>query len=264
MSPPPSVALLFHGHFHRVRVKGQPWCSDYTQSLPNIDAHVMQPLRRAGTSVHTYFHTYSSGCHSRDAALVHALRPAAFYFERHALPRIVDSYLRVLDLALRNTSSSDSASLVLLRFDVQFSVAITALPLRWSGVNMPAASFPEWRRCDMVSDLFFALARSHARPFAQVLSSMGHANLTAADVLADWRGGSKDVRDACLGVVGGFLSRPDRGGAHFIVPPLRRLVGEAHLHLFNPVGGFRGAFARIERACGPGASACTAPSIWRH
>ena len=162
----------------------------------------------------------------------------------------------MLNLALRDAATlPPSEAFVLLRFDVTYSVPITALPLRWPAVNMPVAAFADWRTCDMVHDLLFVLPRVDVAPFCQALDQVGHANTTAAEVVR-WTGWAPDRAVRCAGLVASFTSRADLGGAHFVAPLLRRIVGERHVHTFDPHIGLGSGFAKIERTCGPAMSAC--------
>ena len=215
----------------------------------NIDTHILSPLRSANLSV--FFHTYRSGCAERDKALVGALQPAAHQFSSRPLARSVESYVRVVQLALHHPTPSDI--LVLLRFDVSFTTSITSLPLRWTATNLPSAMVPDWRACDMVHDLFMVVPRAMGPAFCEALDLMGRANATVEEVVR-WSDWPATKAGKCAALVSGFTSRGDLGGAHFIAPPLRRLLGAASVHAFSPLTP-RGAFASIERSCGPAMAA---------
>ncbi|KAG8465961.1 hypothetical protein KFE25_005531 [Diacronema lutheri] len=103
-----AVSLLFHGHYARASTK-RGGCSDFFQSAHNLRAAVFAPLlarERADAGeqlMRVFVHTFSTRCAAADAALLAALRPTAFEFSRAPLPRIIDSYVRVLLLALAHT-----------------------------------------------------------------------------------------------------------------------------------------------------------------
>ncbi len=132
--PPSKVAILYHGHYDRAgtRFSGNQ-CSDFLNNdFANHHEMLLRPLRgggsargsmESGSSVSIFFHTYrhAGGCRDKDDFLVKLLHPVAYEFgvpssssssssstskssstEEKLLPRRVDSYIRVLRLALRS------------------------------------------------------------------------------------------------------------------------------------------------------------------
>lgn len=254
------VALCFHGHYHRTNVKHQPsWCTDFRVTLPNIRARIIDPLKHTGVLLRTYLHTYRSGCAARDASLLAGLQPVAHVILAQPPMRSVDGCIAVLRLALGDrTAQPPSDAFVLLRFDVTYTIPIDALPLRWDTVNLPSAAVPTWRACELVHDIFAVVARPHVDAFVRSLDLMGRpeGNRTAYAVVhaARW---PPEKASTCGALVHGFTLRGDLGGGHFVVPPLRRFVGAANVTAFEPyvAGVAGGAFARIDRTCGPGMTA---------
>ena len=96
--------------------------------------------------------------------------------------------------------------------------------------------------------------RAMGPAFCEALDLMGRANATVEEVVR-WSDWPATKAGKCAALVSGFTSRGDLGGAHFIAPPLRRLLGAASVHAFSPLTP-RGAFASIERSCGPAMAAC--------
>ena len=91
--PPPRVALLYHGAYHRYVPTAHPEsyggskqpkmiCSNFfAGAADNHDRTLRRPLltlQQLGASMvlSTYFHTYRSPCRARDDALVRRLHPA--------------------------------------------------------------------------------------------------------------------------------------------------------------------------------------------
>jgi hypothetical protein len=124
-----AIALGYHGHYARLKrwPRGRHVCADFFAS--DHWQHLHKALMRAGATVRSYGHTYRSShrCAHRDAALLDALRPAAFEFANAStpLPRVVDSYMAVLRLIL--TRGHAEAIIVLLRFDTLLREPITNL-----------------------------------------------------------------------------------------------------------------------------------------
>jgi hypothetical protein len=97
-----SVALLFHGHFMRTDAK-RGGCSDFFASACNIRAHVFAPLLRARAQLRVFVHSFKSDCAAADAALLAMLQPEAYELTDGRYERIVHSFQRVLQLAIRHT-----------------------------------------------------------------------------------------------------------------------------------------------------------------
>ncbi|KAJ1620510.1 hypothetical protein T492DRAFT_1077519 [Pavlovales sp. CCMP2436] len=178
---PRSLALLFHGHYDRQgrglwvdEATDGPWrkCSDYFAVHVRLRATLIEPLLAAGVPVRTYFHTYAhpSGCKAKDDALVAALRPVSHQFSTALLPRVSESYVRVLRLFLRLPPSGPDdgegtlappprgaeEAFILLRFDVLLREPLWQLPIDW---RITSLAFRDkkwaWASQRKSSDLFF-------------------------------------------------------------------------------------------------------------
>ena len=174
------VAVAYHGSYIRGPLPWHYWesdcpnpfrCSDAFESHRNIHSHVVEALRRAGVRTGVFFHSHRSGCSALDAELVRLLRPHAHEFSEVALPRIIDSYLRALQLV--QTHGPDADAVLLLRFDVEYRVPITAACIDWSKVNIAFRDIASsWDSFRAVSDLFFVVPMRLLSSFARALDKV--------------------------------------------------------------------------------------------
>jgi hypothetical protein len=97
---PTSVAMLYHGAYYRHQNSqeashtwvGFPKCTHFFAAHANHEANLLRPLRAAGVTVSTFFHTFTSGCEQHDARLVRALEPVRHAFvEMRSTRKIVSS-----------------------------------------------------------------------------------------------------------------------------------------------------------------------------
>lgn len=179
-----TVAIGFHGHYLRKEKlihHHQIGCSIFKNSRVNVTASLLEPFRIKNVSVLTFFHTYES-CVEQDRELLDYLRPASYSFSSCLLPRIVDSYIRVLDLIEAHPSFSKVDAIILSRFDARYRLKIDEMPLEWSKLNLAFKDGPVyWRKYHKVSDLFHVLPRSMLTPLRRAFdvstkrgSSAGH------------------------------------------------------------------------------------------
>lgn len=182
---PKRIALAYHGDYHRRAMLSHGagpgavfGCSDF---FHNADFHqklVLEPLLRTGATVRTYFHSYNDrACPQRDARLLRALRPARYEFSEEHLPLIVDSYIKVLELVLQDEEDVDA--IVLTRFDLRYRAEITEINLDWNKTNVAHREGEKsWKTQGKLSDLFFVLPVTHARPLIRALkeSAIRHRN----------------------------------------------------------------------------------------
>ena len=108
----PTTAVVYHGQYYRSNGK----CGDFFKAAYNHKSMIIDPLLAMPMNVFVVFHTYTSGCESRDRALVDFLRPVAHEIAPCCLPRIVDSYIRALQLLQSSRQSVDW--IVLTRFEL--------------------------------------------------------------------------------------------------------------------------------------------------
>lgn len=158
----PTYALGFHGEYQRDLFAGAHYkYSDFFINYANIKENIITPLEQQGGTVVTYFDTFSfTKCPEHDKRLIHTLTPARYNFSDDWDHRIVDSYIRVLQLIQQDQASVDY--IILLRFDVQYHLPISSMDIKWPSTN---AAFHDkdlnWDTCKMVSDLFFVSPKSH-------------------------------------------------------------------------------------------------------
>jgi len=197
MGPPAAhrnvLALGYHGAYNRIgiRRKAKGACSDFLlRAELNHDAMLRQPLTATGWRLLTFFHTYRSGCADKDEALLARLRPVAHEFGDSPLPKIVDSYLRVLgliiewdkqragvaptELGMVSLPHHAVRTIVLCRFDAHYVWPASSLRLKWSKTNLAWRDVHEsWEAERKASDLFIALPMAHAAPLARALRVSG-------------------------------------------------------------------------------------------
>ena len=169
------VAMAFHGEYLRralLRHTGvdEKACSNFFLDAENITATLVRPLADMGAVVETFFHT-TSHCEASDGRLVEALRPVRHAFAPKNLPRVVDSYLRVMEMVEAYACERQQESggknenggrpyfdaVILSRFDVRFTVhSILDLNIDWQMINVAFRDIStSWKRESKVSDLFF-------------------------------------------------------------------------------------------------------------
>lgn len=204
---PCSVALLYHGEYLRGTVDepagydwtGSPKCSDFFVAAANHHDQLVAPLRARGARLQTFFHTVRSGCASRDQALVNFLQPLAHRFDDELPPRIVDSFISVIDLLLASSVHVDVALLV--RFDAMYKQPLDAMDIRWPAVNF---AFADTRFAEgIVSDLF------HVCP-GHDLPALRAAFAQSGERAQEWP-----------------------GSAHYAWEPLREALGEERVHFID-------------------------------
>lgn len=151
---PIHVAVLYHGHYDRV-FEGQ--CSDFFTVAHNHALKVFNPLRSQGIVLSTFFHTYRNiKCRHKDDFLVEYLRPVSYEFSESNLPRIIDSYVRVLQLAY--AASPRPEVMLICRFDIMFTWSILDLNIEWHKVNLSWRDVRDaWHHFQKSNDLFITL-----------------------------------------------------------------------------------------------------------
>ena len=207
--PPPlkRVAMAFHGEYLRralLRHTGvdEKACSNFFLDAENITATLVRPLADMGAVVETFFHT-TSHCEASDDRLVEALRPVRHAFAPKNLPRVVDSYVRVMEMVEAYACERQQESggknenggrrpgggsgggggglyfdaVILSRFDVRFTVhSILDLNIDWQMINVAFRDIStSWKRESKVSDLFFVYPGPTRPPAAA-----GHRRLGGA------------------------------------------------------------------------------------
>ena len=179
-----TVAIGFHGAYDRTGSQfDSSSCSDFFQVSKNIFSTIIEPLREK-YNVLIFFHTYRhEGCVEKDSALVNMLAPEAYQFSNSKLPRIIDSYIRVIDLidntANRTTKKITMASkskaidyVLLLRFDVRYKQSFEKLNIEMEKVNIAFRDQKQyWELRRKVSDLFFLVPYRYLKIFRDSLDS---------------------------------------------------------------------------------------------
>jgi len=183
------IAVAFHGAYHRHSGTGNReelsnqedldmsippgGCSDYFQHADHIERAIVAPLTGAGSNVSVYFHTYSSlDSPERDEQLVARLGPRRHAFSKTTLPKIVDSFIEVLDLV---GNDDDIDYIVLLRFDARYKRRISELNVQWDKSNFAfrdrflGFTDPQSKMCHKVSDFFHVLPMPHRLPMIHAL-----------------------------------------------------------------------------------------------
>ena len=165
----PTVALVYHGAYYRSSGK----CADFFQAAYNHKTMIVDPLKRErSVNVITAFHTYSSGCHKRDNALIDFLQPVAHEVEECCRPRIVDSYIRSLELLQASRVTVDW--IVLTRFEIMFISPLTQLNLNWGRINFGFRdSWNYWNSMHIVTDLFYLFPISRMNDMISALDMSG-------------------------------------------------------------------------------------------
>ena len=198
------VAVAFHGQYMRKEElfhAHSEGCSVYFNDAQNISNALVGPLLGSGVDVLTFFHTMHH-CPKTDQKLVDMLRPVSWSFSDCKLPRIIDSYLRVLDLVLAHDSRIDA--LVLSRFDVRYRESIGQIKIDWDKTNLAFPDGPAyWAKENKVSDLFHVLPAKHFKAFRAALD---------------------------------ISTRKSRSAGHWIYRPLVKMVGKAEVRFIDPKG----------------------------
>ena len=171
------VALAFHGDY----VRNAPLCSNFFHTRQNIVKNVIRSIQAKGAIVHSFFHTRSrKRTHGPkiDELLQCAMRPAAFTFVEAPSRKISDSYIGVLDLVANAAAPIDY--IVMIRFDVEYSVEIGSLPIDWGKMNYP---FREIFVIDgklKTSDLFWVFPRKFLSAIGSALRATRKRNPASA------------------------------------------------------------------------------------
>ena len=230
------IAVGFHGEYFRrsfnPHTRGQV-CSDFFGNVANINENILSSLTDRGYEVRFFFHTIRySECPEKDQALLDILRPTAYEFSESTLPRIIDSYMRVISLisrarfpAIQNKSDQSSPIdyALLLRFDVVYYKPFSALNIDMTKVSLAFRDTPDqWNRYFKVSDLFFAMPIRYVSTFRDVLDLSCLSN-TARGTCFDGRNG-KICADR---------HTDKRCPAHFIYPRLVSVIGERNIEFID-------------------------------
>jgi len=163
---PKHVAVLYHGHYDRA-FEGQ--CSDFFAVAQNHALTLINPLRSRGIVVNTFFHTYRNiNCRQKDDFLVEYLQPISYEFSESNLPKIIDSYVRVLQLA--NAASPSPEVMLLCRFDIMFTWSILEINIEWHKINLSWRDVREaWQHFQKSNDLFITLPFQYTSAFEKSL-----------------------------------------------------------------------------------------------
>jgi hypothetical protein len=168
---PRRLALGFHGHY----VRDSPperFCSDFFSTNANLDQTFRVPTEAAGCTLSIFFQT-TRVCPSLDQRLVELLKPTRFEFAARPAARVVDSYIAVLQLILKEQRSHDA--IILSRFDVLYSKPLDLMPIHWAHVNLAWRDIPgAWETKRSASDLFYALPMRHAAALVTALNASGN------------------------------------------------------------------------------------------
>jgi hypothetical protein len=175
-----SVAIAFHGHYLRQDAlfhTHSVGCSNFFNDAENMTLSIVSPLEHANITVKTFFSTVGH-CPESDERLVQYIRPTAYSFAKCMLPRIVDSYIEVLDLVASHSPPVDAV--ILTRFDLLYRKPIFSMGVSWKSVNFPFADSPVyWSREKKVSDLFHVLPFHRIAAFRAALDASGKRSHTA-------------------------------------------------------------------------------------
>ena len=209
-------------------------CSDFFAAADNHKHHIFEPLRRVGIEyIVTAFHTFTSGSKARDQALVDFLKPAAYHFDKsfNDSPRIVDSYIRVIDL-LMNSKENGVDIALLVRFDLFFLKPLDWLYILWDKVNFRDRDW-DWicrsdSECDK-SDLHFTSDLFYLTPnkFLPALRSSLDASGSREPVTDDHK----------------WL----QGSGHWAYDPLATRIGAANINFIT--GGWRTSMSDASSVC---------------
>jgi len=196
-----NIAIAYHGQYIRKEElfhAHATGCSIYFNDAENIRKYLELPLMRHNRTVTSFFHTVNH-CSQSDRKLVDDIKPASFMFSSSKLPRIVDSYISVLDLVSKWRTPVDIV--ILTRFDVSFRWPITRLWIDWSKINIAFKDGPTYfSKEHKVSDLFHIFPRNLLR----------------------------EVRAA--------LDASARGSGHYIYNYLVKELGQSKIHFIEPRG----------------------------
>jgi len=176
--PPRRVAIAFRGDYHRrailrdgvTRASRSLRCSDFFNSAKNLQQQVVDPLVAAGSVVKTYFHSYvDANCSQRDQRVLRELNPTRHEFSKEYLPRIVDSFIKVLELVLQDKDDIDAV--VLTRFDLRYRAPITSFNIDWGATNVAHKDLrSNWEGREVISDVFYVLPIGHVQTLIDVLN----------------------------------------------------------------------------------------------
>jgi hypothetical protein len=210
-------------------------CSDFFSAADNHKHTIIEPLRRVGIEyIVTAFHSFTSGHKARDQALVNFLQPVAYNFSKSfdESPRIVDSYLKVIDLLQRSKERVDIA--LVIRFDLFMLKPIDWLSVEWSKVNFRDRDY-YWRcRADdesdcapsdlhFASDLFFLTPTKYLPALRSSLDDSGKRT-------------PKNPDFAWL-----------KGSGHWTYDPLAKRIGKENIHFIT--GGWRTSMSDAQHVC---------------
>ena len=205
-----SAALLYHGQHYRIDghwdSAGFDKCSDFFAAAHNHLVSVIEPLRaRNITRIITVFHSFVSPCPARDRAVVDFLQPVAHHFDTSfdQSPRMVDSYVKAIDLLLGTGLSVDF--LLLIRFDNFFTRPLSEMRVDWDKVNFRDREKGWFSDRHMSSDLFYLLPSRYLAAMRAALDASGNA---------------------CVGWM--------HGCGHYVYEPLARAIGASNISFIAP------------------------------
>lgn len=167
------VALAFHGDY----VRSTPSCSNFFHTHQNIAKNVIRSIQAKGAIVHSFFHTPSrKRTHGPkiDELLRCTIQPTAFNFVGAPSHKISDSYIGVLDLVAKASAPIDY--IVMLRFDVEYSVEIGLLPIDWGKMNYPFREVFVINGKLKTSDLFWVFPRRYLSVVRNALRATRNRN----------------------------------------------------------------------------------------
>lgn len=281
-----NVALAFHGAYMRnqqlggwkrqIKVEGSQVCSNFFVVEANIRKNIIKPLERDGANVKIYVDSYSRfDCTWRDEELRKRLQPVRIRMGNASdSPRVADSSIRVLRDVLEDKAIINYV--VLLRFDVKYSIPIMSWNMTWDAtyaafrqaghkafgrhrfLEQEGIQFEdfvdekEWRNwdaCAMVSDLVFTMPISHVEPFIRAV---------------EWSA-TNGTGGEHIGVGGPYEGKStycyhDLGTGHFVWQPFVQEMGAGSMRIMDQargmassdVGADCNAFLCIDRSCGDG------------
>jgi hypothetical protein len=193
-----------------------------------------------------------------DRALVNYLDPGAHEFSKELLPRIVDSYLRVIHLMLQSSPLPDFV--ILTRFDLDYHQPVPELNYHPDKVNIAFRDLQDkWEKDQWVSDLFFLMPGRFLELFGKSLEES-----CASEAALTYR---PPVEHSVV------VATRGRGAVcpgHFVYQPLVTNIGSDNIRMiddaFRSSRSATGTFISINRACGGWSShehgySCRVPAL---
>jgi hypothetical protein len=145
---------------------------------------VVDPLVAAGATVKIYFHSYvDANCSQRDQRLLRVLNPVRHEFAKEYMPRVVDSFIKVLELVFQDKNDIDA--IVLTRFDLRYRAPITSFNVNWGATNVAHKDLrSKWEGREVISDILYVLPIGHVQPLIDALNRS--ANSENSDGAGHW------------------------------------------------------------------------------